>query len=258
LIVARNTIEFSKDKTIPQKQWVFESDLIYPLLRGRDTERWRCSPQFAIVFPHKGDAAIEEQTLKIKYPKTFAYFYEMREYLSRRKMYDLSRKELAFYALFETGDFLLSPYKVVFKEISQGLTCAVLGLHSLNYIENNIVIPDNKLVVVPFEKKEAAHYLCAILNSAIARFIVKTYTVSTQISTHILEYLKMPQFDEQNKLHIELSDLSGRCHEAALKNETKLISNLEKDIDRLAANLWGIENNELRGIQAALKDMEPT
>ncbi|MCL4503976.1 MAG: N-6 DNA methylase [Deltaproteobacteria bacterium] len=256
LIFARNTTEFSKDKTIPEKQWGFESGLIYPLLRGRDTERWKCSPQFAIVFPHQGDAAIEEQTLKRKYPKTYAYFHEMREYLSRRKMYDLSRKELDFYALFETGDFLLSPYKVVFKEIAQGLTSAVLGSHSLNYVKNNVVIPDHKLMLVPFEKKDAAHYLCAVLNSAIARFIVKTYTLSTQISTHILEYLKMPQFDEQNKLHMDLSNLSEQCHEAALKNKTETIAALEMKIDKVGAGLWGIDDKELERIQEALKEME--
>lgn len=256
LIVARNTPEFSKDKTLPSKQWVFESDLIYPLLRGRDTERWKCSPQFAIVFPHQADAAIEEKTLKRKYPKTYSYFHEMREYLSRRKMFDLSRKELAFYALFETGDFLLSPYKVVFKEIAQGLTSAVLGLHSLNYIKNNVVIPDHKLMMVPFDKKEPAHYLCAILNSAIAKFIVKTYTVSTQISTHILQYIKMPKFDEKNKLHTELSNLSDQCHEAALKNETKKIAELEFKIDQAAASLWGIDDKELEAMQQTLIEME--
>jgi methylase of polypeptide subunit release factors len=255
LIVARNTPEFSKDKTLPEKQWVFESDLVYPLLRGRDTERWKCTPQFAIVFPHQSDKAIEEKTLKIKYPKTYAYFHEMREYLSRRKMYDLSRKELAFYALFETGDFLLSPYKVVFKEIAQGLTSAVVGLHSLNKIKNNEVIPDHKLMMVPFENKEPAHYLCAILNSSIARFVVKTYTVSTQISTHIFEYIKMPKFDENNKIHLELSNLSERCHEAALKNETKTIIESEMRIDQAAAGLWGISDKELEAIQETLQGM---
>ena len=256
LIVARNTPEFSKNKTLPQKPWVFESGLIYPLLRGRDTKRWKCSPQFAIVFPHQGDSAIEEQTLKRKYPKTHAYFHEMREYLTKRKMFDLSRKELAFYALFETGDFLLSPYKVVFKEIAQGLTSAVIGMHSISNLKNTVVIPDHKLMVVPFEEKEAAHYLCAILNSSIARFIVKTYTVGTQISTHILEYIKTPRFDEQKKLHLELSSLSEQCHEAALINETKTIAQLEMRIDQAAAGLWGIDAQELTAIQEALKEME--
>jgi hypothetical protein len=259
LIVARNTPEFSKKKKedgkIPEKQWAFESDLIYPLLKGRDTERWKCSPQFAIVFPHQGDSAIEEKTLKRKYPKTYAYFHEMREYLSRRKMFDLSRKKLAFYALFETGDFLLSSYKVVFKEIAQGLTSAVLGLHSINNVKNNEVIPDHKLMVIPFENEEPAHYLCAILNSSIARFIVKTYTVTTQISTHILEYIKMPKFDEHNKAHIELSNLSEQCHAAALKNETKLITELETKIDQAAAKLWGIGDNELKAIHESLEGM---
>jgi hypothetical protein len=258
LIIARNTVEFSRKKKdeLPEKQHAFENDLIYPLLRGRDTEQWKCSPQFAIIFPHQGDAAIEEHTIKRMYPKSFAYFHEMRKYLSRRKMFDLSRKELAFYSLFETGDFLLSRYKVVFKEIAQRLTSAVLGIHSLSHVKNNIVIPDHKLMLIPFDKKEPAHYLCAILNSAIARFIIKTYTVSTQISTHILEYLRMPKFDEKNKLHIELSNLSQKCHDSALKNKTKKIAALEKRIDQATAKLWSINDKELEAMQEALREME--
>lgn len=260
LIIARNTVEFSKNKNkdnyLPEKQWVFESDLIYPLLRGRDTERWKCSPQFALIFPHQGDSAIEEEIIKKKYPKTYAYFYEMREYLSRRKMFDLSRKKLAFYALFETGDFLLSPYKVVFKEIAQGLTSAVLGLHSLEHIKNKIVIPDHKLMIIPFKEEGQAHYVCALLNSALARFIVKTYTISTQISTHILEYIKIPFYKETDKVHIDLSKLSKQCHDAALKNQYKEIAELEMRIDKLAATLWGLNDMELETIQESLKEME--
>jgi len=255
LIVARNTPEFSKDKSIPEKHWGFESDLVYPLLRGRDTQRWKCSPQFALLFPHKGDAALEEKTLKRKYPKTYAYFHDMRQYLARRRMFDLSRRKLAFYALFETGDFLLSPYKVVFREVAQGLTSAVVGLYSLNCLKNDIVIPDHKLMMVGFEKKEVAHYLCAILNSSIARFFVKNYTVSTQISTHILQYIKMPKFDQNHKVHNELSNLSEQCHEYALKNDTKKIAELELRIDQASANLWGISDKELKAIQDSLSEI---
>ena len=69
-----------------------------------------------------------------------------------------------------------------------------LGHNTIDNVKNNVVIPDHKLVVVPFKNKEEAHYLCAILNSAIARFFVKNYTVGTQISTHILEYIKIPKY----------------------------------------------------------------
>ena len=175
----------------------------------------------------------------------------MREYLSRRKMFDLSRKELAFYALFETGDFLLSPYKVVFKEIAQGLTVEFRA-DTINYVKNNVVIPDHKLMMVPFENKESAHYLCAILNSSIARFIVKTYTIGTQISTHILNILKCPNLMRKIKLHMDLSNLSEQCHEATLKNETKTIGELELKIDQAAANLWGIDDKELEAMQQTL------
>jgi hypothetical protein len=80
--------------------------------------------------------------------------------------------------------------------------------------------------------------------------------VGTQISTHILQYIKMPKFNEKNKNHLELSYLSEQCHEAALKNETDKIAELERRIDQAAASLWGIDDKELEAMQQTLLGME--
>lgn len=48
LIAARNTPEFSKKKP-PQVTWSFEPDLIYPLLKGKETRRWNTTPHFALI-----------------------------------------------------------------------------------------------------------------------------------------------------------------------------------------------------------------
>jgi hypothetical protein len=55
LIVARNTPEFSR-KEIPDVDWSFEPGLIYPLLKGKETKRWRTDPEYAILYPHDGDS----------------------------------------------------------------------------------------------------------------------------------------------------------------------------------------------------------
>jgi hypothetical protein len=251
LVVARNTPEFSKKKP-PEVTWSFEPGLIYPLLRGRETRRWQSDPEYALLYPHDGDRAIPEGDLKRKWPRTFAYLAHMEEHLRRRKMYDLSFRDLAFYSLFETGAFLLAPYKVVWKYVASDLMCAVLGPTKYDLLSNEIVLPDHKLVVVPCETEAEAHFVCAMLNSSAAEFVAHTYIVGTQISTHVLEYIKVPAFNPESKNHARLADLSKRCH--AADGDAEIIGTLEAQIDKAAAKIWGITDDELASIQRAMAD----
>jgi N-acetylglucosamine kinase-like BadF-type ATPase len=92
------------------------------------------------------------------------------------------------------------------------------------------------------------------LNSSVARFVAGTYIVGTQISTHVVEYIKVPAFEKANKAHVELAELSEECHSAAKKGDESAISVLERKIDKAAAKLWGITDDELKAIQKDLAE----
>lgn len=251
LILCHNLPEFSR-KEIKKETHRFEKDLIYPLLRGKEVSRWQAKPEYFILYPHVNNSAIPELELKVQYPQTYSYLHKMRTYLEKRKMYDLSRKELEFYSLFETGDFLTTPYKVVWKELASELCCAVLSSYNHSILGKKVVIPDHKLVIIPFEDEIEAHYVCSCLNSSIARFVASTYIVSTQISTHILEHIHVPKFKINNELHSQLADLSWQCHIEAENRNTMAIEILEKEIDKLTAKLWEVTDEELKSIQLVL------
>jgi hypothetical protein len=164
-------------------------------------------------------------------------------------MFDLSFRKLAFYSLFETGKFIMAPYKVVWKEIASELACAVQGPYEMNFVENRNVIPDHKLVILPCEIESEAHFICGLLNSALARFVAITYIPGAQISTHILQYIKIPIFDPAKAAHAEMADLGARCHIAARTDEVGALAALEAEVDIAAARLWGITDAELLSIQ---------
>ncbi len=250
--LCRNTPEFSKKKP-PQKEWGFEKEMVFPLLRGKETRRWATAPSLFIIFPHEGDHAIPEPEMRRKYPRTYAYFHEMRDHLERRKMYDLSRRQLAFYSLFETGPFLTAPYKLVWKYIASELTCAVLGRIDDDSLRQTIVIPDHKLVVVPFDQPNPAHYLCAVLNSSVSRFVAGTYVVGTQISTHILDYIKVPAYSPGSSLHKNLARLSMECHKATAAGKSEVVAEYEDKIDTLVRELWGLTWKELETAREATR-----
>ena len=167
-VLVENTPEFARKK-VRKVQRPLETDLLYPLLRGKDVDRWSAVPELLILFPHKGDSALPEEDVK-KYPETWAYLNDNREFLSARKMFDLGFRKLAFYALFETGNFLVADWKVVFREQAASLTAAVVGPYSGDYLSPKPVIPDHKLMTAAMESKSEAYYVCALLNSSLARF----------------------------------------------------------------------------------------
>ena len=72
-------------------------------------------------------------------------------------------------------------------------------------------------------------------------------------SPHVLDYVAIPTFRENNPTHRHLSELSRRCHQAVISGDEKIIANIEAEIDKTAAKLWGITDDELKAIQDTLR-----
>ncbi len=130
------------------------------------------------------------------------------------------------------------------------MTSAVVGLHN----GNKPIIPDHKLMLVACLSREEAHYLCALLNSSVGRFTAQSYAVAIQMDPHLLEHIRIPRFDPQNALHRALARLSERAHQAVAAGHD--VGDIEAEIDRLAARLWGLTDEELREIQQNLQWLE--
>lgn len=269
LIVVRNVTNGSKKKEIESLTTELEPELVYPLLRGRDVRRWHAETRYHILLTHrKGDRlnAIPEQEMQQQYPKTWSYLKRFetilrktgifKRYFTRKNKKGQIIETGPFYSMFNIGDYTFSQWKVIWREQAKELTCAVIGPKF-----GKVVIPDHKLVLVGSDSLEEAHYLAAMLNSSPAVFIAYSYVIAVQHSTHILEYVRIPRFDISDPTHQLLSRLSRRAHELApnayqgnVVSEREL-KQLEAEIDRAAARLWGLTEEELREIQASLLEL---
>jgi len=229
-----------------------EPDLVYPLLRGRDVRKWNARPSVEIILAQdpvtrKG---IQSEIMRKKYPLTFSYFKKFEPLLRDRAGYKKYFNEAdPFWSMFAIGTYTLSEWKVVFREQSANFQACVIDKH-----KGKTIIPDHKLMLIACNNGEdEAHFICSLLNSMIANLIVKSYTVSTSTSTHVLDYINIPKFDRRKKYHLELSELSKQAHkEAELGNIGKL-REIEDKIDVTAAEFWGITKEELQNIKEALK-----
>jgi methylase of polypeptide subunit release factors len=251
-------------------QTSLERKFVYPLLRGRDVERWKASSKLYIILPvdNKGNT-IKIADLKTKYPKTYEFFQKFFDQLItrggepyksqlkpwREKTKRITEKMPPFYKVFNAAPSL-SMYKVIWREQASGLIAAVVGPIEDRYLGQTIVIPDHKLMIVPCNDEEEAHFICAFLNSCTAKLIAKSYIVETQISTHITQYVKIPVYEPKNHLHRKLSELSMKAHRLKLEGKEGELSKVEKEIDTIVAYLYGLSDEELEEITSSLAVLE--
>lgn len=260
LLLGENVTEGAKKK-VKQQPVRVESDLVYPLLRGRDVSRWFARPSVHILITHPAAApksAYEESDLRTRFPKAYAYLVEHKGLLKRRVR--VRKLGMPWYALGEIGPYTFAPFRVVWREQAQRMTAAVIDKEE-TLAGDREVIADHKLMLVGSESRDEAHYLCALLGSAPSTITVAAYTVSTQISTHVIENIRIPKFESANTSHKELAALSQRAHELAAKladhpddeDSKHRLAETEDQIDRVASELWGLTDAELAEICNALE-----
>ena len=244
---------------VERQQAVVEPDLVYPLLRGRDVQRWRAEPSAHIILANRTDklAGIPESEMKRLWPKTYAYLRRFegdpqkpeRGTLRGRSGYrQFFKPSDPFYSMYNVGSYSMVEWKVVWREQSSIFQAAFAGKKS-----QQVILPDHKLMMVHCNSQQEADFLLAMLNSSPSRLAIHSYVISTSTSTHILQNIAVPQFNKMDDTHKRLAELSRQCHAAASKGDQ--LGSLEAEVDEAAAKIWGITNSELKGIQEALSEM---
>ena len=234
-----------------------ESSLVFPLLRGRDVQRWTARPSAHVLVTHEQGRrlkAIPESAMQSQYPKTYMYLKPYEAILAQRaafKRYFTRNGQPTgpFYSMFNVGDYTFAPYKVVWREQTSrasGLTCSIVGPH-----HGSIVMPDHKLMMVECSSEQEAGYLCSALNSTPARLAVWAYAIEIQQDTHILEHISVPRFEPGNEIHRTLAELGLNASNTAGTD----LRVLEGRIDQAAADLWRITPRELEEIGRSLAEV---
>lgn len=261
LVLVTNITEGAK-REAEQITAAVEPDLLYPLLRGRDVGKWGAAPSAYIIMVQDPvrRRGIPEEEMVTCYPKTYSYLKRFEEVLRQRAAFrryftreDKSGKVVEtgpFYSMFNVGNYTFAPYKVVWREQASVMTAAVVG-----EIGHKCVLPDHKLMMVAFNSPLEAHYCCALLNSAIVGFAVLSYAIAIQMDPHVLETVQIPPFRPSLKLHAALASLSQRAHTLAERGELEALAAVEEEIDRLAAQIWGLSEAELEGIKVSFAEL---
>jgi len=275
-LIITNPPEPGQKKKVKQMEAVIESDLVYPLIRGKDIKKWYVDfKDRYVILPVDADGKdINSDDMKVKYPGAYSYFFNFFDdlinrggepYKSKLDPYKklplnvVEKKAPPFYWIFNVKPNL-APYKVVWKEIAGAITgkavsfaCAVI-----EPINGKPVIPDHKAILIVANNSEEAYYISGFLNSIITRAIIASYTYELGYETHIADVIKIPRFNPNDDVHRRIAELSRRAHELArcvyagvkpyycrgIDAEEEL-KKVEGELDLAVAQLFGLSKDDL-------------
>jgi len=262
LVLVRNLTQGAKVK-VPEVVEAVEPDLLYPLLRGRDVQRWKAEPSAWIIVPHTEETRMRPIPLSLmqeSYPRTYGYLLRFKETLDRRRGFTGWERQFqreAFYAIQRIGPYTFAPWKVVWTRVANDITAAVVG-HANVAGEHKPVVPIETATLVDFTDFTEAHYFCAVVNSCPWRLVI----VSTAVhgtggfgSPNVLEKARIPRFESGNPVHGRLAELSKEAHAAAVRGDAQGLRAIEAEIDQQAAQVWGLSAEELRAVRESLIEL---
>lgn len=257
LVIISNITEGAKRK-VESVQMAIEPDLLYPLLRGRDVKRWKAEPSVWIITPQDPNDqkhGYPEKEMKLRFAKTYLYLEQFKKLLESRPAYLKYLKNEPFYSLYDIKKYTFAPYKVVWK----GFGVSTMSVAVVGHSEGKSIMTNQAMhPFISLETLDEAHYVCACMNSSPFNFAVQSHTQKGGKSfaqPNILENIRIPKFDPASKIHQELAGLSQNAHHATEIGGDVEVKELEQRIDELAAQIWGLTDEEVREIKLSLEEL---
>lgn len=275
-LLIKSTSVSGLKKKVKESEAVVSQELVYPLARGRDVKRWlvRGTENHMIVPTDAEGITLPHSVLRVQYPQIYEYFFEFlrdlvnrggEPYKSKLEPYrikDLSEAESEappFYWLFNAKPSL-ARYKVIWKRIAGGITgkavnfaSAVIGPAQGPFLDSTKpVVLNDSLIMIPLDDEDEAHYICGILNSSIVRSVIASYTYELRMETHITQFVRVPKFNRKDGNHEKLAGLSRMAHQLVTQERADELREVERNIDILTAELYGLEDVEYQDCVKAL------
>ena len=247
--IYENVTERAKRK-VPKVVVELEKSIVFSVLRGRDIQMWHQNSEVFILCPHTSVTKmypLKDDIMRETFPFAYKYLCSMKTVLQDRRGFAGWEKNIirsCFYALQRIGEYTFSPYKVCWKYIASEFTvCVVDGDR-----EERLILPNDKVMFVGFDNKDAAYFLGGLLSSRLVRNYINSSAINRQLSTNVLKSLSLPLFDRQIPQHCLISKICREGHEALAKNNQKGIIAARLALDGAVRDLYGIPNSSEKSV----------
>jgi len=229
----------SKHK-IAAGEFLLETALLYPLIKGVDIERFHIKQsKFVVPFPYKDGSRspIPKSELAKLAPNLMNYFNSNKTNFEAQTTYSdkiIGKKHSSeFYALARVGEYSYGSNFVAFRDNTKWQAAVVSTLptswdkNGKRPVFQNHAVSISQRLDGTFISNDEAHYICAIFNAPIvAKYLLNS---SDSRSFKIRPPINVPPFEHSNPRHQKLVSLSKEAH-ANYSDETKM-KTIDSDLD---------------------------
>jgi len=262
-VLVENVPEAGK-RNIEKIQVELETDLLYPVARGKNIERWFYRGDLVVLMVQDPETrrGYEESWLKRKYPLTYSYLLGFKSVLESRAAYKKYHAEGGhpFYSMFNIAQNSFAPFKVAWRRMGIDLRTTVLSETSDEHLGARQIIASDTVTIVPSHEEEEAYYLAGLMNSTPCRAAVYTYSPPGRgLGTPaILQTLRIDRFDAKNRIHKEVSRLAASLSKMHLRPNPPFstIEDAEEQLDKTASQYWGLTLADLAELRAIAEERE--
>jgi len=254
-VTARNLTDKAKRK-IESVQVRLEKNRLFPLLRLQDVDAFLAKPEIYFLFVQDVSRrqGLTETDLRSNSPMAYDWLDRNRSLLKQRSAYKryFDESKASFFSVFNTGQYTLSKWKVVWRAIDVQIRAAVISKH-----KNQTIIPQHIVSFISLDNETEAHFLSGVMNSTPFRFAVSCFSQpgSKSFGTpSILEKARVPKYCDTSELH-QLIAAEAKRYSLLLENSGKIKYEV---LDRLCSQLWGVDGKELKAVQSAYRDLYVT
>lgn len=248
----------SKHK-IAAGNFLIETEMLYPLVKGTDIERFHVAPSsYVVPFPYDdfSRSPIESERLAKIAPNLMTYFNSNRSTFEDQTTYNDriigEKHKNEFYALARVGRYSYGEFFVAFRDNTKWQAAVVSKLpvpwsdKGKRPVFQNHAVSISQRADGAFITEKEAHYICAIFNAPIvAQFILKS---SDSRTFKIRPPVHVPLFEPGNKLHEELVALSKGAHRS--HDDSRAMAIVDKALDKTYLAL--LESVSIRGKKGRL------
>lgn len=259
LLEIENDISRQRRKDILAKgvnKGKIESDYVYPMLGGRNIERWAVKSNEFLLVPHseKYKYGIPEEELELLAPLTIEWLDYYREELLASRIQNgkfFNPDTQPYYRLDNVGEYTYSPYKVLWKEQTGSMSAVTVSTYYDSvpnadlelFGEDKPIVVDSKVLMLALYDELEAYYVSGILNSPNIREVIDGYAISTNRGVDVLKYLAIPQYNGENDMHSTIAQLSKNIHIEMKETprNTSLIKEYENELVEAVHDLFTLE-----------------
>lgn len=235
-------IQNSKSKyKIPVTDILLETKYLHPMIKGKNVMPFHVEWNTYIVpFPYEAEnprVPIEMDRLSTLAPKLAEYYNKHKKLILAQTEYNekiIGNRDADFYALARVGEYSYATNYVVFRDNTKWAAAVISEVNTQWGGVKRPLFQNHAVSICEDEEGnfitlDEAHYICGILNSN----YVYEYMMNSSDSRSfpIRPRVKIPKYDESNKLHKAISDLSKMAHDK-YQSETD-VSKIKAQIDSI-------------------------